>query len=142
MGNDKTTKGKQLNACIIYFSPAGTTQKVATEYCRQLERNNFSVQMINMTKDRDLFPKKNYEAFFERIKKHDLILVGGPIYIKHLHYNVYEILANLPFPDNNVWGKFAAVFTTFGKVSPGIGSAEGAKILSERGRTVLSALEI
>ncbi len=142
MENDKTIKGKQLNACIIYFSPAGTTHKVAKEYCRQLVENNFFVQLINITNDRDLFPKKNFAVFFERIKKHDLIIIGGPIYIDHLHYNVYEILENLPLPDNNVWGKSAAVFTTFGKVSAGIGSAEGAEILSERGRTVLSALEI
>ncbi len=131
-----------MKVAIIYFSPCGSTDKVAKFIKNEFKRFDWEVQLLNMTKDIDLFPNGNFLKFINRIEKHDLLLIGGPIYIDHLHYNVIDLISQLPQADNLAYSSDAGVFTTFGKITPGVGSLEACKYLSESGRNTWAALEV
>lgn len=131
-----------MKATIIYFSPCGSTKKVANFIEAEFLEYGWNVQMLNMTKDKDLFPETNYEKFINRIEKHDLLLVGGPIYIDHLHYNIINLIKALPQADEEIFSRNAGIFTTFGKITPGVGSAEAAIALRNSGRQTLAAIEV
>lgn len=131
-----------MKATIIYFSPCGSTDKVARLIKNQFERQEWEVQLLNMTKDSDLFPDRDFKEFFNRIEMHDLLLIGGPIYIDHLHYNVLDLIKALPRTDEHIYSSNAAVFTTFGKITPGVGSLEACMEFEKNGRRVWAALEV
>lgn len=131
-----------MKVTIIYFSPCGSTDKVANFIKTDFLKLGWEVQLLNMTKDLDLFPNGNFKAFVNRIEKHDLLLIGGPIYIDHLHYNVLDLITQLPEADDLIYSSNAGVFTTFGKITPGVGSAEACRSLSEGGRNTWAALEV
>jgi NAD-dependent dihydropyrimidine dehydrogenase PreA subunit/flavodoxin len=131
-----------VKVVIIYFSPCGSTDKVANLIKSEFEEFEWEVQLLNMTKDNDLFPDRDYQKFINRIGKHDLLLIGGPIYIDHLHYNVLDLIKELPQADDLVYTSNAGVFTTFGKITPGVGSLEASIELGKRGRSTWAALEV
>lgn len=131
-----------MKVVLIYFSPCGSTEKVARFIKSEFERLEWEVQLLNMTKNVDLFPDRDYQKFMNRIEKHDLLLIGGPIYIDHLHYNVLDLIKELPQADDHVYPRNAGVFTTFGKITPGVGSAEASIELNKGGRYPLAALEV
>lgn len=131
-----------MKVVIIYFSPCGSTDKVAKLISSEFEKLEWKVQLLNMTKDIDLFPLGDYQKFIDGIEKHDLLLIGGPIYIDHLHYNVLNLIKNLPQADDIYYSRSAAVFTTFGKITPGIGVLEACLALNNGGRSTLAALEV
>ncbi len=131
-----------MRALILSFSPCGTTDRVACMYEQSLDQNGWTVHRADLTGNRELFVDRDPERFLAGLPAHDLLLAGGPVYIDHLQYNLADLLARLPLPvPGSPWGRFAALFVAFGKVSPGLALAEGARILSFRGRSVLSALE-
>lgn len=131
-----------MKVTIIYFSPCGSTDKVANFISKDFERLDWEVQLLNMTKDLDLFPNGDFLKFINRIERHDLLLIGGPIYIDHLHYNVLDLITRLPKADDIDHSSNAGIFTTFGKITPGVGSAEACRSLSESGRNTWAALEV
>ena len=131
-----------MKVTIIFFSPCGSTKKVAGFIEDEFLRSGWEVQSLNMTRDNDLFPDLNFTKFISRIEKHDLLLVGGPIYIDHLHYNVLDLIRNLPKADDDGFSSDAGVFTTFGKITPGVGAPEAAVAFSEGGRQTWAALEV
>ncbi len=131
-----------MKVSIIYFSPCGSTDKVANFLKDEFNSLQWEVQMLNMTKDVDLFPNGDFLKFNNRIEKHDLLLIGGPIYIDHLHYNVLDLIKKLPQADNQIYSSNAGIFTTFGKITPGVGAAEACIELSKVGRNTWAALEV
>jgi ferredoxin len=131
-----------VKVAIVYFSPCGSTDKVANYIRVEFERLEWEVQLLNMTKDIDLFPNGDFHKFISKIERHDLLLIGGPIYIDHLHYNVLDLITKLPKADDIGYSSNAGVFTTFGKITPGVGTAEACKYLSEGGRNTWAALEV
>lgn len=131
-----------MRALILSFSPCGTTSTVAGMYESSLIRHGWTVSRTDLAGNPDLFVRRDPEGFLAGLAPHDLLLAGGPVYIDHLQYNLADLLRHLPLPaPGSGWSRFAALFVTFGKVSPGLALAEGARILSFRGRSVLSALE-
>lgn len=131
-----------MKGTLIYFSPCGSTRKVAELIKSEFVKYNWEIQMLDMTKDNDLFPNGDIEKFINKIEGHDLLLVGGPIYIDHLHYNVLKVLKALQLADGEKYSKDAAVFTTFGKITPGVGSLEAAIELKATGRNTWAAIEV
>lgn len=131
-----------MKVVIIYFSPCGSTDKVARFIKNEFLRLEWEVQLLNMTKDSDLFPDRDFQEFINRIDGHDLFLIGGPIYIDHLHYNVLDLIKQLPQADGLEYSQNAGVFTTFGKITPGVGSLEACLELNKGGRSTWSALEV
>lgn len=130
-----------MKATAIYFSPAGGTQKAIQILGKHLENEGVRVQYLDITGDPDLFPQKIYDKIFQKVEAHDLLLVGGPVYINHLHYNVLEFLQSLPPPDGK-WADKAVAVASFGKILLGVVLAEAAKALSASGRLVLAGLNI
>ncbi len=130
-----------MKAAIVYFSASGTGDLVARSLERALLDQGWQVQRLNMAKDPALFPIPDYPRFLEKIRPHDLLITGGPVYIDRMHYNLTGLLAALPAPDGNRWGENAFVFSAFGKVNPGVAAADAAEILEAGGRKVLGALE-
>jgi len=131
-----------MKVTIIYFSPSGSTHKVAKLINAEFLKYDWEVQLLDMTKDTDLFPNGNITKFLDKIEVHDLLLVGGPIYIDHLHYNVLDLIKQLPSADGIKYSKEVAIFTTFGKITPGVGAPEATTALKVTGRSVWAALEI
>ncbi len=131
-----------MKVAIIYFSPCGSTRKVANLISDEFSKHNWEIQMLDMTKDKNIFPNGNVDKFLEGIETHDLLLVGGPIYIDQLHYNVLNLIKKLPQADGIKYSKDAAVFTTFGKITSGVGSSQAAIALKLTGRNNWAALEV
>jgi ferredoxin/flavodoxin len=131
-----------MTAMIIVFSPTGNTRKVAEMIWTQFVNADIKVKLLDITREKCLFREKRYNEFFQdKAFKHDLLLVGGPVYAHHFHFNVLEILKNLPRPDA-VWGKTAIPFVTYGGISSGIALFEAAKALQKTGRTIVSGMKI
>ncbi len=131
-----------MKVVIIYFSPCGSTNKVANLIKSEFERLEWEVQLLNMTKDSELFPDRDFHKFINKIERHDLLIIGGPIYIDHLHYNVLDLIKQMPHADDLVYSHNVGVFTTFGKITPGLGSLEACTELSKGDRSTWAALEV
>lgn len=131
-----------MKVTIIYFSPCGNTRKVATKIGYKFAGKGWEVQLLEMTRDAELFPSRDFRTFIKKIEGHDLLIVGGPVYIDHLHYNVLDLIRGLPEPDGKFYSKKAGAFTTFGRITPGAGGIEALDTLMESGRTVSALLEV
>lgn len=131
-----------MRAAILYFSPCGNTRKVAEMIQRGLESSDWTVQLLDLTRRESLFPRDDWATFLSLVEPHDLLLIGGPIYIDHLHYNLLRLIEELPLPDGKTYSPLGALFTTFGKITPGVGVAEASLALGKRGRRTLAALDV
>jgi ferredoxin/flavodoxin len=131
-----------MKAAIIVFSPTGNTLKVAEMLEKKFKENGIQVQILDITRNGKLFHGKRYERFLnENVKKHDVLLVGAPVYAHHMHYNMIDIIKSLP-KVNERWGKLAIPFVTYGGISSGLALFEAAKILKKTGRIVVSGMKI
>jgi ferredoxin/flavodoxin len=131
-----------MKAAIIVFSPTGNTLKVAGMLEDNLKHNCIEVQLLDITRNEKLFHGKRYENFLnENIKKHDVLLVGAPVYAHHMQYNMIDIIKSLPKVDEK-WGKLAVPFVTYGGISSGIALYEAAKNLKKTGRNVVLGMKI
>ena len=131
-----------MKIAIVVFSPSGNTLKVAEMMEENLNRSNVQVQLLDITRNGRLFQEKRYEDFLnEKLEKHDVLVVGAPVYAHHLHYNMLAVIRSLPKADGK-WSKLAVPFVTYGGISSGIALYEAAKVLRKTGRTVVSALKI
>lgn len=130
-----------MKATAIFFSPAGGTKKAIRCLKEKLEKQNMEVQLLDITGDKDIFLGNSYEKLFAKVEPHDLLIVGGPVYIDHLHYNVADMLKALP-PAEGKWSDKACLVAVFGKVTPGVALAEMSNLLQKTGRKSLAALSI
>jgi ferredoxin/flavodoxin len=132
---------RPIRAAIVYFSPSGSTKKVAEAYRKSLTKAGATVQMLPLARSKPIFEDQDNAAFWSQLEPCDLLLVGGPIYIKHMQYHLTDMLYDVPFANQDT-GNHAAVFSTFGKVSAGVGLAEAASILSRKGYAIISGLDV
>jgi ferredoxin/flavodoxin len=131
-----------LNVSIIVFSPTGNTLKVAGMLEKNLKEKGVQVQLLDITRNGKLFHGKRYNVFLHLyVQKHDVLVIGAPVYAHHMHYNMLDVVKSLPKVDDK-WGKFAIPFITYGGISSGIALYEAAKILRKTGRTVVSGMKI
>lgn len=141
--NKEINKKKQgIRVAIVYFSPSGSTKKVAEAYQKEFRLLGSTCQMLPLTRSKEFFENKDASAFWQQLEPCDLLLVGGPIYIKHMQYHLLDLLYEAPFANSNNTKNYAAVFSTFGKVSTGVGLAEVARILSRKGYGIISGLDV
>lgn len=120
---------------ILCFSPSGNTLGVAHEIQHQLQLQNIPCELTLLT--RDCFGVDLTSI----IPPHDLLIVGGPVYAHHLHYNVLDTIQSLPTCDSH-WGKMAIPFVTYGGISSGIALYEAGKSLQKSGRNVIAGLKV
>ncbi len=131
-----------MNVLLLIFSPAGSNAKVAMKIKEKLINKGHEVQLLDITGNHEIFKKGEITEYFEkRVKKHDVICIGSPVYEKHIEMYVKNIYDNLPAPDEK-WGPMAIPFFTYGGISSGIALREAEKILRKSGRQVIAAMKI
>lgn len=131
-----------LQVAIIVFSPTGNTLKVGKMLKKSLSVRKIQVQIIDVTRDPDLYRERKIGPYLKgRVREHDLLCIGSPVYAHHLHYNLKDIIKSLPKPGNG-WGQLAVPFVTYGGISSGIALQEAAKLLKRSGRIPVSGMKI
>jgi len=131
-----------MKVVIIVFSPTGNTLKAGQMIEEQLISKNIEVELYNLTGKNVIFRDNNiYSYLKEKIKKHDLLCIGSPVYAHHLHYNVKNIIKSLPKPGNG-WSNLAMAFVTYGGINSGVALHEAAKLLKRSGRITVLGMKI
>ncbi|HCL58164.1 MAG TPA: hypothetical protein DHW82_14310 [Spirochaetia bacterium] len=128
---------------ILYFSPYQSTEITAEKLSSAFQSFNHEVFLTNLTREKTLWKEKNYPDFFEtKIKPHDLLCIGAPVYAHLMPDNMRELVENLPLPDSQKWGKQALPFITYGGVSSGIALYDAGKLLQKRERVNIYGLKV
>lgn len=131
-----------MRVAILSFSPSGNTAEVSQGLQRALAEKGIECSAVEMAGDEMAFVGGRWrEALEARISEHDIIVVGGPVYAHHLHYNVKTLIRSLPDPDGK-WGRLAIPFVTYGGVSSGVALKEAGEELGKGGRTVVAGMKI
>jgi ferredoxin/flavodoxin len=131
-----------MKITIIQFSPSGNTLKVSEMLKTELEQRNQEVQLIDITREKQFFIEKEVQKFLvEKVKQHDVLLIGSPVYAHHLQYHVQDLINALPKPDA-VWGKHAVPYITYGGISSGIALKEAAELLKKSGRIIHAGMKV
>lgn len=131
-----------MKAAIILFSPSGNTLNVGKRLKRALERSCIETQMIDISREKEYFLSEKKQDFLKKkIKEHDVLFIGSPVYAHHLQYHVIDMIKSLPETDD-VWGKVAVPFVTYGGLSSGISLDEFGQLLKKSGRYVLAGFKV
>jgi len=131
-----------MKTTIIQFSPSGNTLKVSEKIKEELEQRNQQVQLIDITGEKQVFLEKDIHSFLKgKVKPHDVLLIGGPVYAHHLQYHMQDIIKALPKPGDK-WGKYAIPYVTYGGISSGIALQEAGGLLKKSGRIVHAGMKI
>lgn len=131
-----------MKIAIIVFSPSGNTNRVSELLDQKLTENGHACQRIDFTGNPQCFTFGRWENEIKNlVNAHDIIMIGGPVYEHHLHYNVMTLINHLPAPDSH-WGAYAVPFATYGGMSPGIALKEAGEALKKKGRIVLSGMKV
>ena len=132
-----------MRITMIIFSPSGNTLKVAEMLESSFQTRNFNVQLIDISREAQLFETQNFrEYLWQVIHGHDLLMIGGPVYAGHLQYNLVNLMKHLPKPDNHAWGNLAVPFVTYGGMSSGNALYEMGKLFKKSGRTTILGMKI
>jgi len=131
-----------LKVAIILFSPSGNTLKVGEMLKEQLIFRNIDVQLCDLTRNALIFKEKKIKSYLkENINDHDLLCIGSPVYAHHLHYNVKNIIKELPKPEDG-WGRLSVPFVTYGAINSGVALHEAARLLKDSGRITVLGMKI
>lgn len=116
---------------IVFFSPAGTTRKVAEAIGDFLRARGQSVALL------DLARGQNPAACFGSDSKSTCLWLGSPVYCDHAVPLVEDFVRSMPRS-----GGFGVPFVTWGAVTSGLALPEMAACLAERGFAVLGAAKV
>lgn len=116
---------------IVYFSPAGTTRKVAEAIEVFLRDRGQTVRLL------DLARRQNPVAPFVSDSQPFCLWLGSPVYCDHAVPLVEDFVCSLPPADG-----FAVPFVTWGAVTSGLALPEMAACLREQGFAVLGAAKV
>ncbi len=126
---------KKFKSIIVYFSPAGTTRRIADLIAKTLNKSSHEIEILDMgdpCSDTDFHTLKN------RLKEGDCLWIGSPIYTGHAVPPVEKFISKLPESK----GVFAVPFVTYGAVTSGVGLYEMGMQLARRGFLILGAAKI
>lgn len=131
-----------MKICIIEFSPSGSINRVSKEIIKGFKLKGHEVQHIDITSDKEYFSQSAHSDYLEaRVAKHDILLIGAPVYAHHMQYHMLELIESLPKPDNK-WAVIAVPYVTYGGISSGVALYESAKRLNKTGRSVPLAMKL
>ena len=131
-----------MKITIIQFSPSGNTLKISEMLKKELEQRNQEVQLLNITREPQFFIEKETQKFIlEKVKQHDVLLIGCPVYAHHLQYYMQDLIKELPKP-NAIWGKYVIPYVTYGGISSGIALKEAAELLKKSGRIIHAGMKV
>jgi len=132
-----------MRVTIIQFSPSGNTMKVSEKIKVSLEKGGENVvQLIDITGDRCFFENNRSDFLKEKVDRHDILLIGCPVYAHHLQYHVQGLIKLLPKPDSDRWGKYTIPYVTYGGIDSGIALEEAGRLLKKSGRKVIGGMKI
>lgn len=134
-GIRRDVKMKNFKSIIIYFSPAGTTRKIADLIAKTLNKNFCEIEMVDLA---DRHSNADFHNSKNRLKKGDCLWIGSPVYAGHTVPPIEKFISNLP----ELKGVFAVPFVTYGAVTSGIGLYEMGIQLAMRGFSILGAAKI
>jgi ferredoxin len=106
---------------VIFFSPTGTTKRVATKIAESLDVG--SIEYIDLTKP------ENRQA--EYSVSTDYVIVGVPVYEEYIPDFVEKALSNFSFS-----GQAAIAVSVYGKVGFGLSLKQLYSILTDKGLSV------
>ena len=131
-----------MKTAIIIFSPSGNTLKVAKMLEEYLLENNVRVQIVDITRIKEIFRYRTFGQYLrDHVEEHDVLCIGSPVYAHHLHYNVQDLIKSLP-PVGNGWGRFSIPFITYGGINSGIALQEAGNLLKKTGRIPIAGMKI
>ena len=123
------------NHCIVYFSPAGSTRKVAESIQQRLATHGHSAVLIDLgEKNSSLRPEKPYAV----IKPPCCLWIGSPVYCDHAAPPVTTFIEGLPAVSHG----YAVPFVTWGGVTSGLALPELAHLLQARNYSTIGAAKI
>ncbi len=123
------------NADIVYFSPAGSTRKVAQSIEKELSDLMLDGVLWDLSADDDL------SQLFSRAGKCGsdyCLFVGSPVYVSHPAPAVTDFLQRMP----RSLGAAAVPFVTWGGVTSGVALYDMGKMLQEKGFRLAAAAKI
>ncbi|MFX1283438.1 MAG: EFR1 family ferrodoxin [Promethearchaeota archaeon] len=131
-----------MKIAIIVFSPSGNTLKVAKMLESHLLENNILVQIVDITRTKEVFRYRTFGQYLKQhIEEHDVLCIGSPVYAHHLHYNVQDLIKSLP-PPGDGWGRLAIPFITYGGINSGVALQEAGHLLKKTGRIPIAGMKI
>jgi len=131
-----------MKITIIQFSPSGNSKVVTQGIITMLESKHHEVTLLDITGDEKFFKSNNLQEYLlQRVMPHNVLLIGGPVYAHHMQYHVLDLIKSLPKP-NDIWGRLAIPYVTYGGISSGVALKESRKFLRETGRIVPLAMKI
>jgi ferredoxin/flavodoxin len=130
-----------MNAIIIYFSPSGSTRKVAQQMAEVFNEKFLNIEVIDLTRNESYWNSAQFrQNLYSIINNYDVLCVGSPVYAHHMHYNVLNFLYGLlPISDKV---QYAVPFVTYGGINSGEALHEAEKVLRKSGRTVVAGLKV
>lgn len=119
---------------LVYMSPRGTTRKVGRTIA------SFLADLGYTTTEYDLAQTKAEEmrSVAAEAGRHDLLLVGSPVYADHPLRPINRFLEDMPRVNKTP----ALTYATFGGVSKGVALYEVGRLLTERGYSVKGAAQV
>jgi ferredoxin/flavodoxin len=130
-----------MRIAILTFSSTGNTKLAARMLKRALEQRDHQVKHLELGR-KDVFYDGTLQTYLAKhLPPHDLLLVGGPVYMGHLQKRAVEMIRALPQPDGNGCADKAAVFVTWGGRTTGVALKEGASLLARGGRVPVAGLK-
>lgn len=122
---------------MITFSPSGNTEMIGRMIQTKLKANHNTVQFINLAIDKTYMASHNKMIILNHlVKRHDILIIGSPVYAHHLQYHVKELIEMIPNAEGK-WGEVVVPFVTYGGISSGIALEEAGKLLTKGKRKVL-----
>ncbi len=130
-----------MNAIIVYFSPSGSTRKVAQQMAEAFTEKLSKVEVIDLTRNESYWNSIQFrQNLYNIINTYDVLCIGSPVYAHHLHYNVMNFIKNLlPLTDKV---QFVVPFVTYGGINSGEALHDAEKLLRKNGRRVVAGLKI
>lgn len=118
-----------MNVAIIYFSPTGSTARIAKEVHDTLKELGVDVE------DHDITSYSDRQKPID-LKHYDFIFFGFPVYVHRVPSVIRECFLTL---DGN--GKKCSTFFTYGGITMGIAHYDTSKRLKERNFQPISSAE-
>jgi len=117
---------------VVFFSPSGSTEKVADTIIEEIQRRGLSHEKIDAAKNRPV------HTLYDAIKGGDILFVGSPTYSNHPAPPVTAFLNGLP----PIAGVSAGLFSTYGTVTSGTVLPEMGLMLREKGAGIFGAVKV
>jgi ferredoxin/menaquinone-dependent protoporphyrinogen IX oxidase len=130
-----------MNAIIIWFSPSGSTRKVALQMAEVFSEKFSKTETIDLTRNESYWNSVQFrQNLYGIINQFDVLCIGSPVYAHHLHYNVLDFIRNLLPINGNV--QYAVPFVTYGGINSGEALHEAEKLLRKSGRKVVAGIKV